>query len=68
MFLTEASRFRSAFQEHANIFKNSGALAIGTGTASVLGSVYWWLAARSFWLIVAFAAIRWVHDSAESTL
>lgn len=33
---------------HAELVKNSGAIAIGTGAAAALGFVYWWLAARSF--------------------
>ena len=40
--------FRAAAQQHSALFKNSGALTIGTGTAAILGFIYWWVAARSF--------------------
>jgi O-antigen/teichoic acid export membrane protein len=42
------SRFYAGLQQHGVLVKNSSALAIGTGSAGVLGFVYWWLAARSF--------------------
>src|SRR4051794_18745295 len=43
-----ADRVQSGFSRHAVLFKNSGALMLGTGFTSVLGFVYWWYAARSF--------------------
>jgi O-antigen/teichoic acid export membrane protein len=43
-----ADRVQSAFSRHAVLFKNSGALILGTGFTSVLGFVYWWYSARSF--------------------
>ena len=41
-------RAGAAFEKHAVLFKNSGAIAIGSISAAVLGFVFWWLVARSF--------------------
>ena len=38
----------SRFGMHAELLSNAGAIAIGTLTASALGFVYWWVAARNF--------------------
>src|ERR1051326_6638404 len=34
-------------RKHADLFKNTGAVTIGTGVASILAFVYWWIAAKS---------------------
>jgi D-aspartate ligase len=59
-----ADRVQSAFSRHATLFKNSGALMLGTGFTSVLGFVYWWYAARSFspeviGIASAFISVMW---------
>jgi O-antigen/teichoic acid export membrane protein len=41
-------RAGAAFEKHAVLIKNSGALAIASIGAAILGFVFWWLAARSF--------------------
>lgn len=38
----------SLLGSHGVLFSNAGLLALGTGLASCLGFVYWWLAARTF--------------------
>jgi O-antigen/teichoic acid export membrane protein len=49
-FVTQwaTTRVRAIAQQHGALVKNSGALTVGTGTAALLGFVYWWVAARSF--------------------
>jgi O-antigen/teichoic acid export membrane protein len=44
----EVRRVRAAFEKHAVLVKNSGAIAIASISAAVLGFVFWWLVARSF--------------------
>jgi O-antigen/teichoic acid export membrane protein len=42
------SKLRAVIQNHTILVKNSGAMAIGSGTGAIFGFVYWLLAAR--WL------------------
>jgi GT2 family glycosyltransferase/O-antigen/teichoic acid export membrane protein len=46
----------SMLRSHSVLFSNAGLLALGTGLASCLGFVYWWLAARTFPLAAVGAA------------
>jgi O-antigen/teichoic acid export membrane protein len=41
-------RAGAAFEKHAVLVQNSGALAIASVGAAFLGFIFWWLAARSF--------------------
>jgi GT2 family glycosyltransferase/O-antigen/teichoic acid export membrane protein len=41
-------RAASLLGSHGVLFSNAALLALGTGIASCLGFVYWWLAARTF--------------------
>ena len=47
-YAAAAAALRSALLTHATLLRNVSALAAGTAGSSVLGFIYWWVAARFF--------------------